>query len=354
MKELDSAKLLSASLKLSESRSSELVNNLRRELASKFDNIKLVEGVDGPQGRPGTTGDRGERGFIGSTGARGASGLQGVPGERGPQGEQGPTGELGAQGAQGTQGVIGEQGPPGVTGEMGLRGEQGLAGEQGPQGEMGLRGERGLTGDVGPIGPIGKNGISGQDGVTGRNGIDGKNGAIGPMGPIGLKGERGENGEKGDIGETGKQGPRGLVGPAADITPLKKQVDQFLATSENRISRIAYSATMGISHSSGGGEVNLNKLDDVDYASLQVATHGQALVYNATTSKWQAGTAASANNIATIATSTLGSLTEDDLIVVNVTGNVVTSNTVGILTTALNNALTQISLLDARIVALGG
>jgi hypothetical protein len=176
------------------------------------------------------------------------------------------------------------------------------------------------------------------------------------MGPIGIKGERGEKGEKGDIGETGKQGPRGLVGPAADITPLKKQVDQFLATSENRISRIAYSATMGISHSSGGGEVNLYKLDDVDYASLQVATHGQALVYNATTSKWQAGTAASAsaNNIATIATSTLGSLTEDDLIVVNVTGNVVTSNTVGILTTALNNALAQISLLDARIVALGG
>jgi hypothetical protein len=219
---------------------------------------------------------------------------------------------------------------------------------------MGLRGERGLTGDVGPIGPIGKNGISGKDGVPGRNGIDGKNGAIGLMGPIGIKGERGEKGEKGDIGETGKQGPRGLVGPAADITPLKKQVDQFLATSENRISRIAYSATMGISHSSGGGEVNLYKLDDVDYASLQVATHGQALVYNATTSKWQAGTAASANNIATIATSTLGSLTEDDLIVVNVTGNVVTSNTVGILTTALNNALAQISLLDARIVALGG
>jgi hypothetical protein len=129
-----------------------------------------------------------------------------------------------------------------------------------------------------------------------------------------------------------------------------------LTAAENRLSRIAYSATMGISRSPGSGEVNLHKLDDVDYASLKTATEGQALVYNATTRKWQAGTVASgaANNIATVSTTTLGELRENDLIVVNVTGGVVTSNTVGILTTALNNALSQISALEARIVALGG
>jgi hypothetical protein len=130
-----------------------------------------------------------------------------------------------------------------------------------------------------------------------------------------------------------------------------------LTAAENRLSRIAYSATMGISRSPGSGEVNLHKLDDVDYASLKTATEGQALVYNATTRKWQAGTVASggaANNIATVSTTTLGELRENDLIVVNVTGGVVTSNTVGILTTALNNALLQISALEARIVALGG
>jgi ribulose-5-phosphate 4-epimerase/fuculose-1-phosphate aldolase len=58
--------------------------------------------------------------------------------------------------------------------------------------------------------------------------------------------------------------------------------------------------------------------------------------------------------VATVSTTKLGELTEDDLIVVNVTGSVVTSNTVGILTTALNNALAQISALETRIVALGG
>jgi len=141
-----------------------------------------------------------------------------------------------------------------------------------------------------------------------------------------------------------------------DITPLEKRITMFIDNAEKRISRIAFSSA--ISRSPGSGEVNLHKLDDVDYASLKTATEGQALVYNSTTRKWQAGTVSGggggANNIATVSTTKLGELTQDDLIVVNVTGSVVTSNTVGILTSALNNALAQISSLEARIIALGG
>ena len=149
-------------------------------------------------------------------------------------------------------------------------------------------------------------------------------------------------------------GPQGPIGTTPDITPLEKRLEQFLDNAERRISRIAFSSA--VSRSPGSGEVNLHKLDDVDYASLKAATDGQVLVYNATARKWQAASVSgtSSNTIATVSTTTLGELTENDLVVVNVTGGVVNSNTVGILTSALNNALAQISALEARIAALEG
>ena len=197
-------------------------------------------------------------------------------------------------------------------------------------------------------GPEGKRGPKGNKGDIGPRGFKGDLGEAGPAGPIGVAGPKGDKGDKGD---TGNIGPRGPVGPMADIAPLKKEVEQFIDNAEKRISRIAFSAAMGLGRSPGSGEVNLHKLDDVDYASLKSATNGQALVYNSSTGKWQAGIAGSGNTAPLLVTkSELGLLHENDLVVVNVTG--ASSNTINVLTNALNNALAQISTLEARIDAL--
>jgi hypothetical protein len=207
--------------------------------------------------------------------------------------------------------------------------------------EVRLRGPTGKQGPRGEVGPQGLTGIKGERGDLGEQG---------PAGPIGLQGLKGDKGDKGD---TGPQGLRGPVGPMADISPLEKKVDQFIDGAEKRISRIAFSAAMGLGRSPGSGEVNLHKLDDVDYTSLKNASNGQALVYNSATGKWQAGTVAGGggNTAPLLVTKTeLGLLHENDLVVVNVTG--ASSNTINVLTTALNNALAQISALEARIDAL--
>jgi hypothetical protein len=280
-------------------------------------------------------------------------GPQGFKGERGERGEKGDTGLRGIKGDQGFQGVPGEIGPIGLQGEKGDTGERGERGEQGIPGERGLRGERGEQGSAGIDGANGRDGSDGAKGETGERGPEGLPGRDGSQGIQGLKGNKGDRGEKGDQGIAGPIGPIGLT---PDITHLEKRVTVFMDGAEKRMSRIAFNTV--ISSSPGSGEVNLHKLDDVDYASLKTATEGQALVYNATTGKWQAGTVSGGggggNTVATVSTSKLGELTEDDLIVVNVTGGVVTSNTVGTLTSALNSALAQISALEARIAALGG
>jgi hypothetical protein len=199
-------------------------------------------------------------------------------------------------------------------------------------------------------GPEGRRGPKGNKGDIGPRGLIGEQGEIGIRGE---KGEKGDRGDKGDPGERGPVGPVGPVGPMADITPLRKEVEQFLDGAEKRISRIAFSAAMGLGRSSGSGEVNLHKLDDVDYTSLKNASNGQALVYNSATGKWQAGTVAGGggNTAPLLVTkSELGDLNENDLVVVNVTG--ASSNTINVLTNALNNALSQIAALEARIDAL--
>ena len=195
-------------------------------------------------------------------------------------------------------------------------------------------------------GPTGKQGPRGEVGLQGLTGIKGERGDLGEQGPAGPIGLQGLKGDKGDKGDTGPQGLRGPVGPMADIAPLKKEVEQFIDNAEKRMSRIAFSAAMGLGRSPGSGEVNLKKLDDVDYSSLRTATNGQVLVYNSTTGKWQAGAASSSSNtIATVATTQFGNLDENDTVVIGVTGGVVTSNTVGTL-------LTLISDLQARVAAL--
>lgn len=196
-------------------------------------------------------------------------------------------------------------------------------------------------------GPTGKQGLRGEVGPQGLTGLKGEKGDLGEQGLPGPMGLRGPKGEKGDKGEPGERGPMGPAGPAADISQLEKKVDQFIEAAEKRISRIAFSAAMGMGRSPGSGEVNLKKLDDVDYSSLRSAANGQVLVYNSTTGKWQAGNASgtSSNTIATVSTAQFGSLDENDTVVIGVTGGVITSNTVGTL-------LTLISDLQARVAAL--
>ena len=332
--ELDKAKILSVAQKFAKSEANEVRRSLEQKILNEFVLTPGPQGIQGVQGIQGLKGDTGDRGEKGEQGPRGLTGLQGIPGIQGIQGERGEKGEHGEKGEKGNDG---EQGIAGIPGERGQRGERGERGEPGVAGERGERGERGIPGVAGE---------RGERGSDGARGLDGNPGPAGERGPQGIPGQDGPQGIKGDTGP---------VGPMPDITPLEKRVTMFIDNAEKRISRIAFSSA--ISRSPGSGEVNLHKLDDVDYASLKTATEGQALVYNSTTRKWQAGTVSgsgSSNTIATVSTTKLGELTQDDLIVVNVTGGVVTSNTVGILTSALNNALAQISSLEARIVALGG
>ena len=122
---------------------------------------------------------------------------------------------------------------------------------------------------------------------------------------------------------------------------------------DKRISRIAFASA--ITRSPGSGEVLLHRLDDVDYASLTNAANGQVLIFNSQTKKWQAGTvtANGSASIVTVGTAELGNLNENDIVVTSVTGGVVTSNTVAVLTSALNNALARITDLENRLTSAG-
>jgi len=68
---------------------------------------------------------------------------------------------------------------------------------------MGLQGPKGEKGDKGDQGP---------------QGIQGKTGPVGPQGVPGIPGERGDPGPQGKTGKPGKD---------ADITPIKKEVEDF-------------------------------------------------------------------------------------------------------------------------------
>ncbi len=291
MKELDTAKLLSAAVKLSETRSTELLHKLRIELLSKLDNIQLVEGPSGQQGIKGLKGDQGDRGFIGSTGARGERGIQGEQGIQGEHGAQGIQGEHGAQGIQGDQGLKGDKGDQGLKGDKGDRGEQGLKGDKGDTGSIGPQGKQGSRGDKGEHGDIGPTGLTGLTGPQGIQGEPGAPGSQGLRGQDGMPGAIGPSGKTGDTGPKGPEGPKGTKGTKgddADIKPLQKKFDDLAKSIENKISRIAYSVTAA-GASTGSGEVNLYALDDVDYTSVKNPTDGHALLYDSTVGKWTSG-----------------------------------------------------------------
>jgi len=308
MNHLEEARLLAALLGVLKKEKSSLREELLKEIHSELGNIELPEPVlvEGPQGPQGEQGPQGPRGFLG---------------EQGPQGEIGPVGEKGDQGLPGKTiieaqlndsgnlylyrddgvqfpigNVIGEQGPVGPIGpkgDKGDKGDQGIPGEQGPQGDIGPQGDRGLSGLQGRRGEKGEKGDSGEQGLPGVKGDQGDVGPIGPKGDrgdIGLQGIQGEKGPKGDKGDPGPQGEKGdpgKDGESPDIEPYLKKVTEEQKKFQDNIRRTITRASMGGS-SSGGGEVRLEFLDDVDRNSAK--QNGKVLRFNSSTGKFEGAT----------------------------------------------------------------
>ena len=191
--------------------------------------------VIGPRGGQGVPGEKGERGLIGE------------------QGPVGPKGDIGLQGPIGPRGLIGEQGPAGPAGPIGIQGPQGLPGLTGPKGDRGPVGEKGEQGLLGEQGPVG------------------------PMGPMGPQGPRGKDGKDGLPGKDGKDGD------TVDLEPLKKELQVDLQSFKDNISASVSRKNLS-SGSSGGGEVRLEFLDDVDRTTA--TTDGFFLKYDSSSGKF--------------------------------------------------------------------
>ena len=261
------------------------ISKLKEEIDSLKDE-RLVEYVEGPQGLPGP------RGTIGPKGDKGDRGEKGDQGEVGPQGPQGDRGEKGETGDKGNQGEIGPQG------EKGDKGDKGDVGDTGPQGDRGERGEKGDTGDRGPIGlqgPMGKQGPKGDKGDTGPQGKQGPVGPKGDRGDQGLPGKQGPKGEKGDKGDAGPQGPqgergeKGEPGKDADFKAIQEEVNKFKEVLQKDVSDYKVKVNQTIAKgfgggSSGGGEVNLRYLDDVDSSTI---ANNRYLRYSAANNKFE-------------------------------------------------------------------
>jgi hypothetical protein len=264
------------------------ISKLKKDIDSLKEE-RVVEAIEGPQGNQGPRGFMGPKGDRGEQGSIGPEGPQGPQGERGNDGEQGERGEKGETGEQGSHG---EKGDRGDTGNQGPQGEQGLQGLQGLQGEKGNRGEQGPQGTVGPKGAKGDRG---ERGLDGKEGLQGPKGDRGDRGDPGIKGAKGDRGEKGDQGERGLQGEKGDKGDKgdpgkdADFTAIQKEVNKFKEVLQKDVSdykvRVNQTIAKGFGGgSSGGGEVNLRHLDDVDTNNL---ANNRYLRYNAANNKFE-------------------------------------------------------------------
>lgn len=332
MKELLQAKVLATAVKISKSEINKRVSSIQEQL----DSIKIIQGPAGPVGPKGDSGEDAIPIIVEAVGPQGNKGDKGDKGEQGntlheaglyderlvlkfTDGEKIDVGKVvGPRGGQGIQGIIGEQGPLGLTG---------LQGESGPIGPQGVKGDKGDKGDIGNSGTRGLVGIQGNDGVKGDKGDrgdQGREGEKGQTGQMGLTGSKGDTGEKGD---TGQKGPQGQDGRSVDLKPLQSELEEGLKTFKdnitNRITRLAMS---GAGSSSGGGEVLLYKLDDVDYNTVKSPTSGMdgyGLVWSNAKSKWEANSVVSA-----ITVKEEGSTVSTAITTLNFTGATVTvSNT---------------------------
>lgn len=154
---------------------------------------------------------------------------------------------------------------------------------RGDKGDVGLEGKRGLLGEQG------EQGVRGDQGARGEQGIQGEAGRVGPQG---LQGDQGETGEQGE------QGLAGVDGQDFDSRDLEKHFTElynaFTRQISSQITRMAMARGGG---SSGGGEVRLEFLDDVNRNSVK--QDGYFLKYDASTKKWVGD---AANNFTTTIT----------------------------------------------------
>ena len=139
-----------------------------------------------------------------------------------------------------------------------------------------FRGDKGDVGPQGKRGLIGEQGEQGDQGIQGPQGIQGEPGRVGPQGLQGKQGEQGEKGEKGEAGVDGQD---------FDSTDLEKHFtdlyNAFTRQISSQISRMAMARGGG---GSGGGEVRLEFLDDVNRSSAK--QDGYYLRWNEASKKW--------------------------------------------------------------------
>jgi hypothetical protein len=138
-----------------------------------------------------------------------------------------------------------------------------------------LQGPAGPTGATGPAGPTGP---AGADGVDGVDGVDGATGPAGPQGPAGPAGADGADGADGAAGPEGPAGPIVPLDSLTDVTAPSPTDGQALVWDAGTSKWINGTVSGG-----GGGASALDDLTDVTTSSL---TDGQALVWDATTSQW--------------------------------------------------------------------
>ena len=322
---LNESTLLAASIAFTEKQ----VKSVRSDINELYEVVQDIaqnkplrgpEGTPGKNGAPGPQGEKGERGIVGAQGLKGDKGDTGEQGEKGNTGEQGPKGDTGETGERGLKGDKGDTGEQGLTGAKGDQGEQGPQGDKGDTGERGAKGDRGDTGEQGPQGEVGAQGIQGEKGDAGTQG---ERGEKGERGLTGVKGDTGERGLKGDRGEKGDKGDKGDSGKDADIKPLEEKWQSFekkiqidLQKYKQNINQSVSKGYNGWGGDSGGGEVRLLRLDDVDTTNL---ANGKTLVYNADLKKL---------GFETVAISSGASSNNESTTSNTVTSNTLTANTI--------------------------
>ena len=149
----------------------------------------------------------------------------------------------------------------------------------------------------------------------------------GPAGQKGNKGNKGDFGPRGFIGETGEKGPIGPMGPRglpADITPVKKMMEEFTDETEKSVESLKntlstqvgdnkeyiekfskefeermektmseYKAFVnmqiakGMTGGPGGGSVNILQMDDVKFEKRHEVEGDAILIFDAVTQKFQ-------------------------------------------------------------------
>jgi hypothetical protein len=149
-----------------------------------------------------------------------------------------------------------------IKGEKGDKGDKGDTGERGEKGDQGIQGEKGMDstipgpkGDKGDQGPAGKDG---KDALDGKDGVDGKN------------------------GRDGNDGKDGSPDTAEDIVAKHQSLPPEKRISFNDLKDAPQFPKMA-------GTGYLREITDVNTLGL---AHGQVLIWNANTNKWEPGTAA--------------------------------------------------------------